>query len=423
MVSEDPASHEPTEADHSDGPIPDSPFHDDVHASEAACHPKDRQDQPFGTTKVHEHSAQATGLDSAVPYNAIGGVSFSMTKRQVPIDSCEFQAKRAKAMPLTCSPTAIWTQPNLELPNTSYIEQSSDMIQIHVSMWPEPLHTVQVPLGTTVGTLIEAENKIRFRTDATQLKVYDVLGRNLQKDMFVMKDHVLILTSLDFSPRFEVANIPLHFTEAQRATFLWHQGGFVANDEMQFYLHQGQTQHSHVISVPMVVHAPAELHECLMEFLVQSIEVSQMNNLHPFRTATAILFQGHWFPLSIAIQDTQVTMRTTPEGFHLISQHAPAMTDPSYQWEILSTANAFDHDCGFQCIQWLSNEQSKSLTVDSMSGREAMVMRHEFAVFLQDVDTRTYRYQPGPILLGGATEAQMIEAMQELLQSHGVAIQ
>ena len=365
------------------------------------------------------------GEDNTLPYTSVGGVNFASTKRAIAPADDLLPSKRLKIAADHCDPTAPWTclvqaEPALE-PVPVIAFESTAKITVHISIWPDSMTSVSVPVQTTVAQLIAAEAKLHNITTTFPFQAYDVVGRSLNDDATLVHDMVIVLTPHDFSYDFEVAGIDLQFPEPQRTRFLWHQGGFVAQDEMKFYLQHLKTKDKIVIDHPMVIQSIADLDMQLSEFLGQSIEIHQATNQHPFHTATVCLVQGHWFPLRLRIRDNEVVFKTTPDGFRLVQQHAPSLMDSCYSWVIVAIGQEFLHDCGFQCIQWLSEIDHAMLRIQPMSAFEAIVLRHEFAVFLADPATRTYQYECQPICLGGASESQLVSSLQTLLHQHGVA--
>ena len=190
-------------------------------------------------------------------------------------------SKRSKTEAETCSPTAIWSQPTVSTATTTTTEHTPiHTKQVHIAIWPEPMHTITMPFAGTVKQLLEGEANFHNIPTSFPFRAFDILGRPLPDDGTIRVNDIVVITPHDFTYDLNVAAIALPFDEAQRSRFLWHQGGFVAQDEMRFYLSQLQAKGKIVLSHPMLVHSYADLGDQLMEWLLQSIEIHQQTNQH-----------------------------------------------------------------------------------------------------------------------------------------------
>ena len=399
-----PGETEPnTHAEASAPPMTEKPpvRADPVHASDMAG--------PSHVTPVCPPEANPDSIEAVnVPlYSRHGGVNFSC-KRPASTDRDEVVAKIPR---VEIAPTAPWTQPIAVPVQSQEPLFQNDLIPINVGVWPEPLHQVQVRIGAKVIDIVTAESNIRG--PAARFTVVDILGRTLDHNNTLVKDDIVVLfPNDDLSDNIEL-NLRVDSIQ-DRTTKLWYQEGFVATDEMKFYLQS--IQDTSVASNPTVFSTPSSIPEQLEDLVGQAIDIAVAGN-GSYCITVAALFQGHWFPLRVSIQDDSVTIFTTSEGYHTISTHAPDFLQLEYQWRCIDVPTAFSHDCGFRCVEWMNKFRSWVDHIPPMSPKEAIVLKHEFAVAIQQGDSPL----EARISFGGATDGQLVQSLQDLLEKHGVA--
>ena len=403
-------------------PLPDSC--DALHVAEP--HP------PMFASPVH---AEPTGVPNAPigpshvdgnqddlptqPYAANGGLNFS-TKRSRDLDDVEIHPETsAKALRLTeldpvdLEPTAPWSQPIVldnyverNFPQNGFL-QGSIVVQVGINFGPlSPRKTHLL----TLCQLLEAENSLH----GTQFSCTDVLGRPLPPDGILIHNHIFLLFSQDA----DIRNLPIQIPPSteDRLTSLWYQQGMVALDEMIFYLQNVQSEFPGISSAPVIFSCPASVDEQLDNIIGKAIEICAATG-RPYASSVACLFEGHWFPLHVWVDQPQAHVYTTPEGFSQIFDFAPSFHSDGFVWHRIQIDSQHPLDCGFQCLQWLQKMVYYWDTVESMMGREMMTLKHEFAVAVHENRIPLMTFNP----LGGAPEATIRANLVALLEQHGVA--
>lgn len=97
-----------------------------------------------------------------------------------------------------------------------------------------------------------------------------------------------------------------------RLTILWNQRGWVATDEMTFYLQQLH-KWGLPTAPPMVAQGLADFNELFEEWVFHTIEKSVQSE-KKVTLRTAILKQQHWTPVMIQATDMNLTIHSTKVG-------------------------------------------------------------------------------------------------------------
>ena len=350
--------------------------------------------------------------EPTTPYTHNGGVSFSKRPATDMVEAPTAKRQRVPASDAAVEATAPWTQPIPEVHSDQQaVQPAIDALPVQVGIWPEPLHQVMVQRGTTTPQLAAAEAAIR--ESGTKFDITDILGRSIPEDGSLIKDCIVTMFPQDDPVTDVETNLRVH-TVDERLTKLWYQEGFVATDEMKFYL-RGINDAS-VAAHPTVFSTPSSIEAQVADIIDQAIDIAAAGNM-AYSVTVACLFQGHWMPLKVDIKNDTVTLYTTSEGYKVFVSHAPQAINSGYQWKCIDVPVSFPNDCGFRCIEWIRNFRSYVDVIRPMTDREAIVLKHEFAVAVKQGDVPL---EPR-ISFGGATDSQLIRSLQELVERHGVS--
>ena len=138
-----------------------------------------------------------------------------------------------------------------------------------------------------------------------------------------------------------------------RIQVLRNQEAWVAVDEMNHYLQMiASTDQIHVTPACVISSDVEEdqLEKVLHEWFRQALPDRDPHS----KSITALLVQGHWFPVVVTPQHGKVTVQTTSAGHSWIDV-AIRSQGIEYSIEPVSfpLVTRFNNDCGFQTVAWL----------------------------------------------------------------------
>ena len=201
-----------------------------------------------------------------------------------------------------------------------------------------------------------------------------------------------------------------------RVEILFRQEGWVAQDEMNFYLHTLE-------SAGLGIASPTYIHELELGSPQDWIKtlISQSDEQRP--TISAMLYQHHWIPVVLSKVHQGIRLSTTKQGFDII-QHE---TDQIVEFVELYTPERFHADCGFQTVGAIIRatcDSASTLTdtqkVFPIDADTAVVWRRMFEQHLFLTNRANTRWFIRQIVLGGASGETPEAKLKELLIEHGV---
>lgn len=290
---------------------------------------------------------------------------------------------------------------------------------------------VRVSNAATIGQLISAE--IQEGTLESPIKATNSVGRLLGAHETTRPYQQIFLRRACDADRMEQSqDAPaaemVHLGQYTRKAILYQQLGWVANDEFTFYLNMiaspnGATTVDPLINPSLCRHDNGQLDAD--QWVGQVMEA-----LHPTGIViTGILHDKHWVPICAKVVNERVKITTVPEGkelcYHLFQDWADPPGSLQQDISVSQVLHKFDFDCGFQAIGWLQHharqdEFNPSEAVPGVDPRDAVVWRHMFEHDLQAKDL-FYRIPAcDSITFGGALDADLPRALQQLLEAHGV---
>eukprot|EP00435_Cladocopium_sp_Y103_P021173 s136_g5.t1 len=365
----------------------------------------------FETSPVHRPVTQKL---VSIPPSTPAPDSMPIMKRSA--DSTETSdQKRLKTNHDTPEPSI----PLTEVPQQiSSDEPSTPLIQ-HVQAWVchegEPYHQIHVTFGTTVGQLTCAEAKLHDTWDHGEhpFRPVDGVGAYVSVSQTIVDQQHIMLQS---GPASQYDHVKPIVKGMPRLQALWAQKGWVAFDEMVFYLQDIHPVDTTRITKPMDLRFPANNGLIITEWILQSLEdcLPQSNAT----VMTACLFNDHWFPVKLHIHDDTFTITTSPDMSSMITDWIQEEFLSEYQTtQGQVMPSQFMNDCGFQTIAWIRATIHPSSTRQAMTPSEATKMRCRFAEFLQVNELSRI---PVVTLPMGATSEKAMTELQTLLEQHGV---
>lgn len=327
----------------------------------------------------------------------------------------------AQALQTSVENVSIEDQQTEEKQNeTSHEEQPSNPKQICV--WTgkplELLQPVSCSLGATVGQLAFAEAKLQHQDDI--MRPTSLVGSSLSLSATLEHEQVVLLDPcLD-----DFVRCPMQSTKScipdlanmTRFDAVWHQKGWVAWDEMEFYLqsiaHSGQLK----TFPPIDMTAALQIEHPLL---------AEAFNLDNGETVNKGIFtvgwsQNHWFPVHFQCYKDKWTITTTTEMKDVVQNWCgDQLNDFEVTFVGTCIPTRFGADCGFQSFGWIISHDVDETPIYPMNVPEAIQWRLLFAEY---VAAQPNSNQPfGNMKLGGAIDSKHMQDLVSLLELHGVA--
>ena len=206
-----------------------------------------------------------------------------------------------------------------------------------------------------------------------------------------------------------------------RISLLYSQEGWVAQDEMDFYLvflnQIDQVGFIHSIVGPVLDPDAATWFESLLK-------VAQQEGC----AASSILQDTHWHPIVVWCRGETTWVSTTGFGKTFISE---ALGDQvrTYHFNMLELPSVFHADCGFQTIGAILQEvldhapqdnETHPLKSFPVSTETAVAWRYLFETHLHSSGKARCIVVPSKVRLGGAMMDPPEKVVADLLSEHGV---
>eukprot|EP00435_Cladocopium_sp_Y103_P075686 s4_g62.t1 len=334
------------------------------HADDTPSHAKEHKASPGSTTA----------------YTAAGGISSFATVNppsQIALNPIPVHAepdKRVFSVPTVLDHHAAdVAEAALSLATEVYHPSAPVRFNVKVGLVNQALHEVQVTEGTTVGQLSIAEGNL---VDSTiTWRPTDEWGIQIPHSQELAPEQVIFLSdaALQLPPcTCDQGTFPGVCRDAKsRTDWLWTQRGWVADDEMTFYLQQLHAW-GLASTPPLKASGLSELNDMFEEWVLNILEQAQSTD-RTLKAGTAVLFDHHWTPIKIHASQSAVHFHTTPLGRELLS----GIPTP-------------------------------------MSTIRAHAMRREFA------EKCLTSFHPRTISVGGAVDEGLVKRLQALIEGHGV---
>eukprot|EP00435_Cladocopium_sp_Y103_P018986 s2826_g4.t1 len=366
----------------------------------------------------YEHALQ--------PYTLEGGMqTFATHKRQFhdsfasPNEEGPVQKKLRYENPI---------QPDEPQPSTSLLscpaevvaaETSADHIEIWIAHHGQELYPVRILASATVGQVAQAEAKLHDLPPPT--KVLSAVGTDVSVYHLPVPGQILVLAD---GQHFQPEKCPCIRNHSppilegmSREAALWRQRGWVAFDEMQFYLKMLQHQDFASTTEPIQLSGTPMDSTHLAEWMFSQVEANA-SDAHT-KIFTACLHNHHWIPLCLDLQDDVIHLTTTRSDLATIQTLVMESCGPEVVFHSTMSYSAFHADCGFQTIAWIL-----SLAIDEqfhcpMPVAEAIQWRTLFGQHICNQGIANAKITQ--LHLGGMTAEQHVQDLAALLTQHGVS--
>eukprot|EP00435_Cladocopium_sp_Y103_P049941 s267_g15.t1 len=306
--------------------------------------------------------------------------------------------------------------------NTTPLEETKDLqlIEVHVifdDAIPCPLTVAQ---GTTAGQLVLACCNLA-EYNATDYAIQTGLGTQVALASTLMPDDVVKVV-----PIHEISKTPcqihlpwehrqkVSFPSQTRERLLWAQQGWVALDEMQFYL-------SMLSAYPVEIHAPIHVldnGEAQLALCQIILNVLQQAGKNQTLQCIPVLYCQHWFPIAALPTNAKPTIVTTTMQAKFLRDCVIAgIGHDAIEVMTRGIGNAFAADCGFQTVGWIIEQAIGETQVKPITPEQASHWRKQFHEYLRMHNIHQVPVTT-PLPIGGMNVA---DELSKLVQSHGVS--
>ena len=330
------------------------------------------------------------------------------------------------------SPTVPWTHEaseDCEVKKDEHPKESESLFWIgHAD---QSIYPVKIQGPSTIGQATQAEAKLHNLP--VTIKPMNGVGSDLSLSQQVQPEDVILIRQCgecdndkcfrsrcnhNFAPQGN--GVPHVKYDITREEMLWNQRGWVAFDEMTFYLEtlkqDGQTN----TSPPLLFNDAASQIVVWGDWVVRASEIAAATNMN-YDICSVIWHDHHWFPVRLEIKEKEVSITTTPlESDFLHDLSKEAFGDYNFSLQIMDIHQKFPADCGFQSIAWitaLARNQPEQTHIDAS---EALALRKLFAQHLAKHSLNNQIC--GNLRLGGMNHSVATKELQQLLEAHGVSV-
>ena len=209
-----------------------------------------------------------------------------------------------------------------------------------------------------------------------------------------------------------------------RLQLLHHQEGWVALDEITFYL--AMLQVAGVAKVGEIMIMPESTLDEEMEPMLQQ----WMCRLAPFDATpgtivTTLWVDHHWFPVAIKLHEGSMKVFTTPGGKDWLFLATRGLGN-HISIHTIDCGSTFNNDCGFQAVGWLMQAAldydfgTQGFRHTPVQIEPACTWRSLFDHHLRACNTHLAASIPRHFIFGGAGNGELADNLAKLLTDRGV---
>ena len=379
-------------------------------------------------------------IASEQPPFQVGAVpGFAVKRKQ---NSCVQPAKQQKCAPAAGEPesTCISNHANGESgegsqkPKEEIIQPSKpghtptpvvlgdDLITVKVVTSGEGFFTVNMRSGTTAAMLIEATNK--QLNDDSYHSLTTLMGSPFALDAPLVHDSWYHMekaetyqTSRGAAIQPELHAVPPVLQNEVRAMLLWEQKGWVAADEMEYYMYMLECYRPSTANGILELQDKTDSKIDLTAFLLRNINDAGVDRNSCVKAAV-ILYRNHWTPVVVKVYGCEIQVWTTNEGQKWMQPMFEATVgNEAAKFHTSVLPHAFPNDCGFQAIGWIISVLMDETTAVPFSEKQAEEWRQLFFGDLLHTN-QAQSVVHAPLTLGGTLSTR--DQLQALV---GVAMQ
>eukprot|EP00438_Fugacium_kawagutii_P018203 Skav230725 [mRNA] locus=scaffold401:87585:92222:- [translate_table: standard] len=285
---------------------------------------------------------------------------------------------------------------------------------LHVVRNDGGIHTMSCTFPLIAQQFIEAECALDL--SGTEFQVQTAMGTLITEQQALQPEQFLLVHD---GPTTFQTTIGQANADVPRGHLLWHQQGWVAFDEMQFYADVINVSHPQfvfdVLDTMDDFDAPFMFTTRIMAAAADAEKSGSNRGL-------LVLHNKHWTPVHVQVTPqeptAQVTITTTAESIDMITNWCNfALHMHPFVLQSTPSVAAFPNDCGFQAIAWLLAVVANK-PCEPMPEQQACHWRSWFFQRLLNDGTVQTPVKPG-LRFGGGPGVK--EPLLRLIVQHGVA--
>ena len=368
-----------------------------------------------GTKKrqFHEQPTQQTDLEPIQPEDRFKKIKVDLSEaKETKIDEYQQHAEIEHVQPDLAQ-----IETEIDLANQKVTDQKTCLVMTALPF--ERLTVVKCHENHTVGQFALAEADLMGIQ--APLRTTDLVGSHIPIGSQIQNEQIILLNpSLDDfqkCPRQTTASECPDLAHLTRFDAVWHQKGWVAWDEMEFYLSTFEEDLGAHVCKPIDFTKQIGI-ESEEPVFVKSRQLQEASN-HT-GVFTAGWYQQHWFPMHVIYQDEGWLITIPSELQFMVQDNITTSLSPStVKFQGCSVPSKFGADCGFQTIAWIMHQITPDQSSLPMPAQEAIRWRLLFAETLTNNNIGSVKF--GKIKLGGMNESQIKHDLTQLVESHGVS--
>lgn len=320
---------------------------------------------------------------------------------------------------ITSEESQVPDQKDEQSPMTSMTNsnQAPETCIVLTAMPMERVTEVKCNCNHTVGQFAVAE--ARLMDIDGPLQTTDLVGHHIPISSNIHHEQIIMLNpSLeDYQkcPRQTSSSCCPELAHLTRFDAVWHQKGWVAWDEMEFYLNTIQEEKGINACEPIDFSDDNGMDVNSPIFANSFLKQEDPNQ----GVYTAGWFQQHWFPIHVVCCKDVWTITIPSELQFMVQDKVTSVLEGcEVRFRGTSVPSKFGADCGFQTIAWIQNQENKEQPSFPMTPQEAIRCRLVFAESLTTSKSANCKF--GDLKLGGMNEHQIRAEVMQLIESHGV---
>ena len=252
------------------------------------------------------------------------------------------------------------------------------------------------------------------------IRVSTAMGTQLSQQDQIKHNHFLLLEESSKvqtwkCPKAQDGEIP-DFQGLTREQALWTQKGWVAHDEMTYYMHMLESYHPSSTFGVVQIPSDPDRNVVVARTIIRALS-SAGQDVNSRVKAIAFLHNHHWFPCVVEAQGDEAKVYLPPhESEWIIEAFASMVGQNHVQFHADPMPHAFPADCGFQTIGWILAKMMDDETTQPFTVRQACQWRSLFHQNL--IYTGLAKQMVSELKIGGTLNPR--EQLQRLIEAHGV---
>ena len=269
--------------------------------------------------------------------------------------------------------------------------------------------------GSTVGQIVAASNA-EASTEKYQ-GITTIFGTQLEHDVQLQNKGWYMLRYQEEGEQGDSASPPI-LANKTRGRLVWDQRGWVAVDEMEYYLYMLECYTPGTMYGVLILPDRPDAHTMLTEYVLRVTTEAGVDQ-EGLAKAFVIHHANHWTPVVIRVQGITIQLWTTPSDEQWIRPLIESTVgNEAIQFATSPVPQAFKADCGFQAVGWILSMLLDDTTQVPFSEDQAAQWRALFFHDLQHTGASEVNVFH-PIILGGMQSQR--DQLQKLVAEHGVA--